>query len=339
MKISESGKFALIERLTSRFEAEQSASTKISNDASIVNPTNDCVLVSSDMLFEGIDFNLTYVPLKHLGFKVVTTGVSSLVAMNARPLGIRINAGVSARFSVEDIELLFDGINAGCIYYNINLTGCDIKSSMTGMVIGVTTTGKADPKDTVFRNGAQINDLICISGDLGSAYAGLLLLERERRIFETNFESKPQLEGYDYVLRRQLQPYAVTDMAAMFKECGIKPSSMIDITDGLASELLHICNDSNKGAVIFSKKIPIASETVKVCNEMNLSAITAAVNGGDDYELLFTVPSSAFEKIKGLAGFEIIGYITEPDKGVFLVTPEYRVVELKAQGWSGEKND
>ncbi|MDR2027547.1 MAG: thiamine-phosphate kinase [Prevotellaceae bacterium] len=333
MDISEIGKFALLEQLNAGFEARQQTTVKAFDDAAVIAASGEAKQVCSVIFLEGIHFNLVYTPLKHLGHKVVTSAVSRIAAMNGVPRQILVSAGVSSRFSVSDVETLYDGIRAACSEYGVDLVGNNLTASLTGMAISVTAVGEASEDSLCCKSGAGANDLICISGSLGAAYMGLQILERERRIFESN-GTQPRLDGYDYLLHKQLRPQARLDMLKEFETNGIKPSSMTVITDGLASEILHICRQSNVGARIYLEKIPIASETFNVCEEMNFDAVTAALNGGDDYELLFTLPISEYERIKGLSGFEIIGYITDSSLGAYIVTPEGNEIKIKAQGWT-----
>lgn len=332
--IADLGEFALIDRLAAPFTNTQATTLKgIGDDAAVVQYGTTCQLLTTQLLLEGIHFNLMYTPLKHLGYKAVVAGVSNIYAMNGAPRQLLLAVGVSARFTVEDLESLYEGVRVACKEYEVDFVGGDTSASLTGLTLTVTVVGEAAPAEISYRSGAQVNDLICISGNLGAAYMGLQVLERERRVYEANPGVQPQLEGFDYILQRQLRPQARQDMVASFKENNLRPTSMIDISDGLASEMLHICKQSKVGARIYLEKIPIAAETFKACGEMGIDAVTAALNGGDDYELLFTIPLEQHEQIKGLAGFEIIGHIMEASKGAFLVTPEGQDVELRAQGW------
>jgi thiamine-monophosphate kinase len=333
MDISEIGKFALLDRLNSGFEAKQQSTVKAFDDAAVVATSNKAKQICSAIFLEGIHFNLVYTPLKHLGYKVVTYAVSKIVAMNAIPQQILVSVGVSSRFNVSDIESLYEGIHAACSGYSVDLVDNNLAASLTGMTISVTAVGEAFEDSLCYRSGAKMNDLVCISGSLGAAYMGLQVLERERRIFETN-HTQPKLDGYDYVLQKQLHPQARLDMLKTFEEYGIKPSSMTDIADGLASDILHICKQSDTGVRIYLDKIPVASETFAVCEEMNFDAVTAALNGGDDFELLFTLPVTGYEAIKSLPDFEIIGYITDALQGAYLVTPEGNELKITAQGWT-----
>ncbi|MDR0726273.1 MAG: thiamine-phosphate kinase [Prevotellaceae bacterium] len=334
MDISEIGKFALLDRLNSGFETKQQSTIKAFDDAAVVAAaSNKTKQICSAVFLEGIHFNLVYTPMKHLGYKVVTYAVSKIVAMNAVPQQILVSAGVSSRFSVQDIESFYEGIRAACSEYSVDLVENNLTASLTGMTISVTAVGEASENSLCYRSGAKVHDLLCLSGSIGAAYMGLQVLERERRIFETN-HVQPKLEGYDYVLQKQLRPQARLDMLKTFEEHGIKPSSMTDIADGLASDILHICKQSNAGVRIYLDKIPIAVETFAVCEEMNFDAVTAALNGGDDFELLFTLPVTDYETIKSLSDFEIIGYITDSSQGAYLVTPEGNELKIKAQGWT-----
>ncbi|MDR0385371.1 MAG: thiamine-phosphate kinase [Prevotellaceae bacterium] len=333
MDISETGKFALLDRLNAGFEARQQSTVKAFDDAAVVAVSGKLKQISSSIFFEGIHFNLVYTPLKHLGYKTVTHAVSKIAAMNAFPQQILVSTGVSSRFDVSDIESLYEGIHAACLEYNVDLVANNITTSMTGMTVSITAVGEASENAICCKSGAKVNDLVCISGSLGAAYMGLQVLERERRIFEST-RTQPKLDGYDYVLRKQLRPQARLDMIRIFEDNKIIPSSMTNIVDGLASDILHICKHSDAGVRIYLEKIPIAAETFDVCREMNYDAVTAALNGGDDFELLFTVPISAYEAIKNLQGFEIIGHITDVSQGAYLITPEGNELKIKAQGWT-----
>jgi thiamine-monophosphate kinase len=333
MNVSEIGKFALLDKLNVGFEAQQQSTVKSFDDAAVIAVSNKPKQICSVTFLEGPDFNLVYTPLKHLGYKTVTHAVSKIVAMNAIPQQILVSVGVSSRFNVSDIEALYEGIHVACSEYNVDMVANNITTSMTGMTISITAVGEASENSLCYAGGAKLNDLVCISGSLGAAYMGLQVLERERRIFESN-RTQPMLDGYDYVLQKQLRPQARLDMLKTFEDNEIKPSSMTVIADGLASDILHICKQSGVGVRIYPEKIPIAAETFAVCEEMNFDPITAALNGGDDFELLFTVPISEYEAIRGLSGFEIIGYIAETSQGAYLITPEGNELKIKAQGWT-----
>ncbi|MDR2564296.1 MAG: thiamine-phosphate kinase [Prevotellaceae bacterium] len=323
-------KITLVERLQEKFEIAQKSTLAGTGEAAAVITCNDHIrkLICSDMLLEGIHFNLVYDPLKHLGYRLVTAGVSKIAAMNGLAMQILVSVAVSSRFSDENLETLFDGIRTACVDFKLDLAGFDLFTSLTGMTLTITAIGEVAEDAVSYSSGAKVNDLICVSGDLGAAYMGLLLLERERRVFETNPQIQPKLEGYDYILQRRLKPLARTDIVESLKEAGIRPTSMRVLTDGLSSEMLHICRQSGIGARIYLEKIPIAAETFKICEEMNFDAVTAAMNGGDDYELLFTLPIAEYDKIKSKSGFNLIGHITEARKGRFLITPEGEEIEL-----------
>jgi thiamine-monophosphate kinase len=333
MNISETGKFALLDHLNSGFKIQQPTTVKPFDDSAVIAVSDKAKQICSAIFLEGIHFNLVYTPLKHLGYKVVTHAVSKIVAMNALPQQILVSTGVSSRFDTANLDSLYEGIRIACMEYNVDLVANSLTSSLTGMTISVTAVGEASDDNICYKSGAGVNDLVCISGNLGAAYMGLQVLERERRIFESN-GVQPKLEGYDYVLEKQLHPKARLDMLKEFENIGIRPSSMTVIIDGLASEILHICQQSNTGVRIYLEKIPVAAETFEVCSEMNFDAVTAALNGGDDFELLFTMSISDHEKIKGLSGFEVIGYITDSSQGAYLVTPEGGNIKIKAQGWT-----
>jgi thiamine-monophosphate kinase len=333
MNISEIGKFVLLDRLNSGFEAQQQTTIKTFDDTAVIAVSDKTKQICSVIFLEGIHFNLVYTPLKHLGYKAITHAVSKIAAMNSLPQQILVSTGISSRFNVSDVETLYSGIHVACSEYGVDLVENNLTASLTGMTISVTAVGEAPENSLCFQNGAKVNDLVCISGNLGAAYMGLQVLERERRIFESN-KTQPQLDGYDYILQKQLRPQARLDMLKEFENNKIKPSSMTGIIDGLASDILHICKQSNVGVRIYLEKIPVASETFNVCEEMNFDAVTAALNGGDDFELLFTLPLSEYEKIKSLSGFEIIGHITDSSQGAYLVTPEGSEIKIKAQGWT-----
>jgi len=334
MNISEIGKFALLEKLNAKFDTKQKTTAKTNDDCSVITSGANSKEISSRVFLEGINFNLIYTPLKHLGYKVVSHVVSDIIAMNAVPQQILVSVGLSSRFNVSDVETFYDGIYAACQIYNIDVAKNDITASLTGMVINITGVGETDKDNICCRDGAEDTNLICITGDLGAAYMGLQVLERERFVFENNPNAQPQLSNYNYILQKQLRPEACIGMIDVFRENGIKPTSMINVSDGLASEILHICRQSDKGARIYIDKIPIASETFKTCEEMNIDPVTAALNGGDDLQLLFTIALSEHEKIKNLSGFEVIGHITNPSKGAYIVTPDGTEIKIKAQGWA-----
>jgi thiamine-monophosphate kinase len=291
-------------------------------------------VVSTDLLTEGIHFNLMYVPLKHLGYKSVIVNLSDICAMNASPKQITVSIAVSGKFSVEAMDELYSGIHLACEKYGVDLVGGDTTSSMTGLTICITVLGEVDKGKAVLRSGAKPNDLLCVTGDLGGAYMGLQLLERENEVFKVNNTIQPQLEGYDYILERQLKPEARADIVAAFKKIGLKPTSMIDISDGLSSEIIHLCKNSGVGCNLYEDKIPLDFQTKKMAEELNINPLVAALNGGEDYELLFTVSLEDYEKIKNDPDFTIIGHMTEAAEGTNLITTGGSAIPLVAQGWN-----
>ena len=329
------GEFGLIEHLTSLFETKNESTFKgVGDDAAVIKAGEKCLLISTDLLMEGIHFDLSYYPLKHLGYKAVTVNVSDIYAMNGTPKQITVSIAVSSRFPVEALEELYKGIQKACDFYKIDLIGGDTTSSLSGLMISITAIGTAKKSEIVYRNGAKEFDLVVVSGDLGGAYMGLQVLEREKEVFKTNPSIQPDLDGHDYLLERQLKPEARKDVIKMLKELEVQPTSMIDISDGLASEIMHICTASNKGCTIYDDRIPIDAKTSMLAIELNMDPITAALNGGEDYELLFTVNQSAYEKIASNPHFTVIGHITDKESGINLVDKQGSVIELKAQGWN-----
>lgn len=337
-EIAQYGEFGLIKHLTEKFPVFNSSTLKgVGDDAAVLGFADKKVLVTTDLLLEGVHFDLVYVPLKHLGYKAAIVNFSDIYAMNGEPKQITVSLGVSKRFSVEDLEQLYAGIELACNMYNVDLVGGDTSASMTGLTISITCIGEADTENIVYRNGAKPNDLICVSGDLGSAYMGLQLLEREKIVFAANNEAQPDFDGKDYILQRQLKPEARKDIVKALAEKGIKPTSMIDVSDGLSSELLHICTQSNVGCRVFEDKILINYQAVVMAEEINMNIVTAALNGGEDYELLFTVSIEDYDKVLQLENVGIIGHITKPELGLHLVGREGEEIELKAQGWNSLK--
>ena len=335
--ISELGEFGLIEHLTSSVEIKNQETIKgVGDDAAILEfPDDKQIVVTTDLLVEGIHFDLTYVPLKHLGYKSVMVNLSDVFAMNARPRQITVSIALSKRFSVESIEEFYQGINLACNKYDVDLVGGDTTSSLTGLLISITAIGEVEKGKAVMRSGAGANDLICVSGDLGGAYMGLQLLEREKEVFKVNPAMQPQLAGYDYILERQLKPEARGDIIDLFETIGVHPTSMIDISDGLSSELLHICKASKVGCSIYEDKIPLDNQTKKFAEELNINPLVAALNGGEDYELLFTIPMSDYDKVKKEPDITIIGHITEENQGANLITAlQGSAIPLTAQGWN-----
>jgi len=336
--ISELGEFGLIDRITKDFKVKNSSTVKgVGDDAAILDYKDKQIVVSTDLLTEGIHFNLMYVPLKHLGYKSVVVNLSDIYAMNAIPKQITVNIALSNKFSVEAVEDLYEGIKLACEKYGIDMVGGDTTSSLTGLTISITVIGEGEKENLVMRSGAKPNDLLCVTGDLGGAYMGLQLLERENEVFKVNQNMQPQLEGYDYILQRQLKPEARYDIVEAFKKIGIKPTSMIDISDGLSSEIMHLCKNSKVGCSLFEDKIPMDIQTKKMAEELNINPIVAALNGGEDYELLFTIPLDDYENIKNDPDFSIIGHMTEPAGGINLVTTGGSAIPLEAQGWNHGK--
>ncbi len=333
--LSELGEFGLIKRLTDKIQLKNTSTLKgVGDDAAVLSYPDKKIVVTTDLLTEGIHFNLMYVPLKHLGYKAVVVNLSDVYAMNATPRQITVSLAISAKFSLEAIEELYSGIHLACEKYGVDLIGGDTTSSLTGLTISVTAIGEAPEDELVYRSGAQVNDLLCVSGDLGGAYMGLQLLERENEVFKVNPHQKPQFEGYDYILERQLKPEARNDIRELLKTLNIKPTSMIDISDGLSSEALHLCHASKVGCSIYEEKVPLDRQTKEFAEELSINPLVAALNGGEDYELLFTVPLSGFDVIKKEFDITIIGHITAEGEGANLITSGGSVIPLQAQGWN-----
>lgn len=348
-EIATLGEFGLINHLTDKLPVHQSSTLKgVGDDAAVIkNQPGLRTLVTTDLLLEGIHFNLEYVPLKHLGYKAAVVNFSDIYAMNGQPTQIVVGVGISKRFSVEDMEALFAGIRLACDEYGVDIVGGDTCASMTGLTISITCLGVAKEQDIVYRNGAKVNDLICVSGNLGSAYMGLQLLERERIAQPqiTNQQSQipqgviPAFEGREYLLERQLKPEARRDIIAQLHKAGIKPTAMMDISDGLSSEMMHICTQSKVGCAIYEDKLPIDYQAAALAEEMNMNIVTCCLNGGEDYELLFTCDIKDYEKLIPLDDVYIIGHITKPECGTMLVTREGEEMELQAQGWQAFKQN
>ncbi len=334
-EISELGEFKLIERLTSQFKNCRPSTLKgVGDDAAVIEiGGGEVLLTSSDMLLEGVDFDLTYFPLKHLGYKAVVVGVNDILAMNGRPEQITISLGVSSKLPVEALEDLYEGVRIACQDYNVDMVGGDTRASLTGLVISISTIGRAKAGSVAYRGGAKVNDLICITGNLGAAYMGLHLLEREKRVLSQIDKPQPQFEGYEYLLQSYLKPEARLNIIESLAEESIVPTSMIDLSDGLASDLLQICNASDCGARIYLERIPIAKQTSALAAELNSDPVVAALNGGEDHELMFTLPLEMQESVAKLGCIDIIGHITERQTGAFLVTPDGSEITLKSQGF------
>ena len=333
--LSELGEFGLIEHLTANFESKNSSTIYgVGDDAAVIDVGEKYQLVSTDMLVEGIHFDLTYTPLKHLGYKAVAVNVSDICAMNGDAKQITVSIAVSNRFPVEAVEELYKGIHLACTKYQVDLVGGDTTSSQSGLVISVSVLGEVEKEDVVYRKGAEEHDLLVVSGDLGSAYLGLQVLSREKQVFDANPNMQPDLEGKDYILERQLKPEARRDVVKILKEHNIKPTSMIDVSDGLSSEVLHLCKNSDLGCAVYEDKLPIDFTAISTADELNLSAATCALNGGEDYELLFTIKQSDYDKLKDDPDFTVIGHITDKSSGANFVAKDGTVQELVAQGWS-----
>ena len=334
-EIAELGEFGLIDHLTKDFTPSNKTTLRgVGDDAAVVAAgRDDGLVISTDSLLEGIDFDLTYFPLKHLGYKAVTVGVSDVLAMNAKPEQIIISLGVSSKIPVEALEDLYEGMAFACKELGVDLVGGDTSASMTGLVINITAVGRAKRKAISYRSGAQFNDLICITGNLGAAYMGLQLLEREKRVLANVENPEPQFKGYEYLLQSYLKPRARKDIIDLLAEEKIVPTSMIDLSDGLASEVLQICKASKCGARIYLDRIPIAKQTTQLAEEMHLDPVVAALNGGEDYELMFTVPLAMQEQVMRLGVVDVVGHITRESTGAYLVTPDGSDIKLKAQGF------
>ena len=330
------GEFGLIDRLTKDFPLRNPQTKKgVGDDAAVISFGDKEALVTTDLLLEGIHFDLRYVPLKHLGYKAAVVNFSDIYAMNGTPKQITVSLGISSRFTVEHIEALYEGIKLACEIYGVDLVGGDTSASVTGLVISITCLGEAAPDDIVYRDGAKESDLICVSGDLGAAYMGLQLLERENKVAAgSGQEFQPDFSGKEYILERQLKPEARKDIVELLRSKGINPTAMMDVSDGLSSELLHICKASDTGCRVYEDKIPIDYQTAVMAEELNMNLVTAAMNGGEDYELLFTVPLTDHEKVKDLEGVRMIGYITKPELGCALVTRDGAELPIRAQGWN-----
>lgn len=339
-EIATLGEFGLIKHLTEDIEIKnESTKYGVGDDAAVLEYPDKEVLVTTDLLMEGVHFDLTYVPLKHLGYKAAIVNISDIYAMNGTPKQMTISVALSKRFSIEDMEDFYAGIKLACALHNVDIVGGDTTSSLTGLAISITCIGEADKDKVVYRNGAKPTDLICVSGDLGGAYMGLQLLEREKTVFKGEKDAQPDFAGKEYLLERQLKPEARGDIIKKLAELNIKPTSMMDISDGLSSELMHICSQSNTGCRIYEEHIPIDYQTAVMAEEFNMNLTTCALNGGEDYELLFTVPISDHEKVAGMEGIRLIGHITKPELGCALITRDGQEFELKAQGWNPLKEN
>jgi thiamine-monophosphate kinase len=332
--IEELGEFGLIEHLTKDLEKRQESTLKaVGDDAAVIDFGSQCQVVTTDMLVEGIHFDLMYTPLKHLGYKSVIVNISDVYAMNAVPRQITVSVAISGKFSVEALEQFYDGVKLACQQYGVDLVGGDTSASLTGLMISVTALGTAPKKEIVYRSGAKVNNLICVTGDLGAAYMGLQVLEREKKVFEEDSKTQPMLGDYEYVVGRFLKPEVRVETLLKLRELEVLPTSMIDISDGLSSELLHICKESDCGVVIYQDKLPISMEVQLAAAEFHLEPLIPVLNGGEDYELLFTIPLSAHDKVKSIPGISIIGNITEHKGTAIMMTEQGQAITLQAQGW------
>lgn len=333
-ELSSLGEFGLIDQIASAVELKNPESIKgIGDDAAVIDNSNEMTVVTTDMLVEGVHFDLTFQPLKHLGYKAVTVNLSDIYAMNATPRQIVVAIAISNRFSLEAIEELYAGIQMACDKYSVDLVGGDTTSSTSGLVISVTAIGKAKKEDLVYRNGAGVGDLICVSGDLGGAYVGLQLLEREKKIFLENPKIQPDLSNADYILERQLKPEPRKDIIEKLKQVDVKPTAMIDVSDGLSSEVMHLCKQSGTGCTLYEDKFPIDPQTYEKAREFNLDPTVCALSGGEDYELLFTIKQSDYEKIRMHVDISIVGHMVAKEEGLHLVDKSGNQVKLQAQGW------
>ncbi|WP_250433339.1 thiamine-phosphate kinase [Hanstruepera flava] len=332
--LSELGEFGLIDHLTKQFDTKQQSTIKgIGDDATILNFGKKNTVISTDLLVEGVHFDLSYMPLKHLGYKAIIVNLSDIYAMNAQATQVTVSIAVSSRFPLEALEELYEGIALASKIYNVDVVGGDTTSSTSGLIISVTAIGEVSQNAEVLRNGAKPNDLLVVSGDLGAAYMGLQVLEREKEVFKVNPNNQPDLDAYTYIIERQLKPEARKDIITLFKDLDLKPSAMIDISDGLSSEILHICKQSGVGCDLYENKIPLDPQVISTCEEFNIDSTTVALNGGEDYELLFTISQEDYPKIKANPNFSVIGFMKEAQAGAHLVTRAETRIPLKAQGW------
>lgn len=334
------GEFGLIDHLTKNFKIKNSSTIKsIGDDAAVLDFKNNKTLISTDLLVENVHFDLNYVPLKHLGYKAVMVNLSDIYAMNATATQITVSIAVSNRFPLEALEELYSGIEIAAKIYNIDVIGGDTTSSNKGLIISITAIGHANDDKIVYRNGAQPNDLVVVSGDIGGAYMGLQILERENEVFKVNPNNQPDLDPYAYIVERQLKPEARKDIVKLLEDLDVKPSSMIDISDGLSSEAIHLCKQSNVGIELYENKIPLDPQVISSCEEFRIDSTTVALNGGEDYELLMTISQEDYPKIKANPNLTVIGYITEANRGMNLITRDNSAIPLIAKGWNSLQNE
>ena len=329
------GEFGLIDHLTKNFVVTNKSTIKgIGDDAAVLEINSKQIVVTTDLLIENVHFDLSYMPLKHLGYKAIMVNLSDVYAMNAEATQVTVSIAVSNRFSLEALEELYSGIETAAKIYNVDVVGGDTSSSVTGLVISVTAIGQVSSEDVVYRNGAKPNDLLVVTGDLGGAYMGLQVLEREKQVFKVNPNNQPDLDGYNYIIERQLKPEARKDIVKLLKDLNVKPTSMIDISDGLSSETIHLCKQSNVGVELYEDKIPLDPQVISTCEEFNIDSTTVALNGGEDYELLMTISQKDYSKIKANPNLTVIGYITEKERGIHLITRGELSIPLIAKGWN-----
>lgn len=337
--LSQIGEFGLIDHLAKNFEIKQSSTIKgIGDDAAVLDFKGERVVVSTDFLVEGVHFDLSYMPLRHLGYKSVMVNLSDIYAMNAEASQVTVSIAVSNRFPLEALEELYAGIQTACKIYGVDLVGGDTTSSTSGLIISVTAIGHVKKDQEVYRSGAKPNDLLVVTGDLGAAYLGLQVLEREKEVFKVNPQNQPDLDQYTYLIERQLKPEARKDIVKLLQDLKVKPTSMIDISDGLSSEILHLCKNSDVGCDLYETKIPLDPQVIATCEEFNIDSTTIALNGGEDYELLMTISQEDYPKIKANPNLTVIGYISEKNTGAHLVTRADQKIELQAQGWKSFKS-
>lgn len=333
--ISELGEFGLIDHLTKHFVVTQKSTIKsIGDDAAVLDFKSKQMVITTDILVEHVHFDLSYMPLKHLGYKAMITNLSDVYAMNANATQVTVAIAISNRFPLEALEELYAGIETASKIYGVDVVGGDTTSSTTGLIISITAVGEVNKNDVVYRSGAKPNDLLVVTGDLGAAYMGLQVLEREKEVFKVNPNNQPDLEPYTYIIERQLKPEARKDVVKLLKDLKVKPTSMIDISDGLSSEIIHLCKQSEVGAVLYENKIPLDPQVISTCEEFNIDSTTIALNGGEDYELLMTVSQEDYPKIKGNPNLTVIGYMTEKEQGMHLVTRGDALIPIIAKGWN-----
>ena len=333
--LADLGEFGLIDHLTQHFEISQKSTLKgIGDDAAVLDFSDKKAVISTDLLVEGIHFDLSYMPLKHLGYKAVMVNLSDIYAMNATATQVTVSIAVSNRFPLEALEDLYAGIHLAAKTYNVDVIGGDTTSSKTGLLISVTAIGEANESDITYRNGANANDLLVVTGDIGAAYLGFQVLEREKQVFQANPNNQPDLEQYSYLVERQLKPEARKDIPQLLKDLEVKPTAMIDVSDGLSSEIMHLCKQSEVGCNLYEDKIPLDQQVISTCEEFNMDSTTIALSGGEDYELLFTVSQEDFPKIKANPNFTVIGHMTDATEGQHLITRANEKIELTAQGWN-----